>query len=106
MIVGASTSRRPTSNSMSARQARFTNIARLALEVLGHAAILQSDDPGAAWSTSPRRARASPRVDPLRKLAMRKPAKAMSQELGADPRFLAAVALFNSGDWFPCHDGF
>jgi len=30
----------------------------------------------------------------------------MSQELGADPRFLAAVALFNSGDWYPCHDGF
>jgi len=26
--------------------------------------------------------------------------------LAADPRFLEAVALFNSGEWYACHDGF
>jgi uncharacterized protein len=25
--------------------------------------------------------------------------------LMADPRFQAAVALFNAGDWYACHDG-
>jgi len=24
----------------------------------------------------------------------------------ADPRFREAVALFNQGQWYPCHDGF
>jgi predicted metal-dependent hydrolase len=27
-------------------------------------------------------------------------------ELMADPRFQEAVRLFNSGDWYACHDGF
>lgn len=26
--------------------------------------------------------------------------------LGRDPRFAAAVALFNAADWYACHDGF
>ena len=26
--------------------------------------------------------------------------------LMADPRFSASVALFNAGEWYPCHDGF
>jgi len=26
--------------------------------------------------------------------------------LMADPRFCAAVELFNQGQWYPCHDGF
>jgi len=33
-------------------------------------------------------------------------AGASGPELAADPRFLAAVALFNAGDWYPCHGGF
>ncbi|MBW0173702.1 MAG: DUF309 domain-containing protein, partial [Vulcanococcus sp.] len=24
----------------------------------------------------------------------------------SDPRFGQAVALFNAGDWYACHDGF
>ena len=27
-------------------------------------------------------------------------------ELQADPRFQDAVALFNAGEWYACHDGF
>ena len=26
--------------------------------------------------------------------------------LMADPRFSESVALFNAGEWYPCHDGF
>ena len=28
------------------------------------------------------------------------------QQLLGDPRFSEAVALFNRGEWYPCHDGF
>ena len=28
------------------------------------------------------------------------------QELMADPRLGAAIALFNAGEWYACHDGF
>jgi predicted metal-dependent hydrolase len=27
-------------------------------------------------------------------------------DLESDPRFIAAVALFNASAWYPCHDGF
>ncbi len=28
----------------------------------------------------------------------------MTQDLATDPRFRAAVALFNQAEWYPCHD--
>ena len=28
------------------------------------------------------------------------------RQLRSDPRFSEAVALFNRGEWYPCHDGF
>jgi uncharacterized protein len=30
----------------------------------------------------------------------------VADDLAQDPRFLAAVTLFNAAAWYPCHDGF
>jgi predicted metal-dependent hydrolase len=34
------------------------------------------------------------------------PAVDLRVDLALDPRFIAAVALFNAAAWYPCHDGF